>query len=157
MFDGEHGIVLHAMRGNQASFRGEGKSQGFSRVAAGTCGTFSCYGGNDPSKLMFVQRCQGSCLFTRDTSGISPRLASAIFMLLDVRRETEGPFPVVTVILGFLSIFNKSQASSPFEELNSACLSSRQMDVRPPVQMRWGPRAFSWVSTGNSDILHLVR
>ena len=24
--------------------------------------------------------------------------------------------------------------------------------VRPPVQMRLGPRAFSWVSTGDSDI-----
>ena len=57
-----------------------------------------------------------------DTSGISRSLIKAIPMLLHVRQETEGPFLVATVILGFLSIFNKSQASSPFEALNSACL-----------------------------------
>ena len=69
-----------------------------------------------------------------------------------MRRETEGPFLVVTVILGFLSIFKKSQASSPFEALNFACLLRCQRDVRPPVQMRRGPRDFSRVSTGDSDI-----
>ena len=67
-------------------------------------------------------------------------------------RETEGHFLVATVILGFLSIFNKSQALSPFEDLNSACLLRCQRAVRPPVQMRRGPRAFSRVSTGDSDI-----
>ena len=74
-------------------------------------------------------------------------------MLLEVRRETMSPFLVGTVILGFLSIFKKSQASSPFEALKSARLSRCQWDVRPPVQTRWGPRAFSRVSTGDSDIL----
>ena len=44
-------------------------------------------------------------------------------MLLEVRRETQHPFLVSTVILGSLSIFKKSQALSPFEVLNSACLS----------------------------------
>ena len=68
-----------------------------------------------------------------------------------------GPFQVSKVILGFLSILNKRQASSPFEALNSACLSSCQRDVRPPIQMRQRPKPFSRVSTGNSDILHLVR
>ena len=70
-------------------------------------------------------------------------------MLLKVRQETKGPFLVDTVILGFLSIFNKSQASSPFEALHSTCLSR---DVSPPVQMMRGPRACSRVSTGDSDI-----
>ena len=65
---------------------------------------------------------------------------------------THGLFPVATMILGFLSIFKQSQALSPFEALNSECLSMCQRDVRPPVQMRRGPRAFSWVSTGDSDI-----
>ena len=74
-----------------------------------------------------------------------------------MRRETQGPFLVATVILGFLAIFKKSQASSHFEALNSACVSRCQSDVRPPVQMRWGPRAFSRVSTGDSVSLHLVR
>ena len=67
-------------------------------------------------------------------------------------RETQCPFPVSTVILGFLSVFNKSQASSPFEALNTSCLSRCQRDMRPPVQMWRGPRAFSKVSTGDSDI-----
>ena len=73
-------------------------------------------------------------------------------MPLEVRRETQGPFPVATGILGFLSIFMGSQASSPFEALNSACLSSSQRDVRPSVEMRRGTRAFSMVSTGDSNI-----
>ena len=87
----------------------------------------------------------------RDNSGISSRLGSAIQMLLEVRWETQGPFLVATVILEFLSIFKKSQASSPFEALNSACLSRCQRDVRLPVQMRRGPRALSRESPWDSD------
>ena len=60
---------------------------------------------------------------------------------------------LATVILGSLTIFNKSQASSTFEALNSMCLSRCQRDVRSPVQMREGPSPFSKVSTGVSDIL----
>ena len=73
-------------------------------------------------------------------------------MLLEVRLETQGPFVVDTVILGFLSIFNKNKALSPFESLNTTCLSRGQRDVRPPVQMRRGPRVFSRVYIGDSDI-----
>ena len=52
-----------------------GKSRGFSLVAVGTWGIFSSYGGDDLSKLLFVQRHQYSCLFMRDTPGISLSLA----------------------------------------------------------------------------------
>ena len=45
-----------------------------------------------------------------------------------------------------------SHASSPFEALNSMCLSIYERYVRPPVEMRWGSRDFSRVSTGDSDI-----
>ena len=69
-----------------------------------------------------------------------------------MRQETEVHFLVGTVILGFLSIFNKSQASSPYEALNSVCLSSGERDVRPPVQMSWTPAAFSSFSAGDSDM-----
>ena len=69
-----------------------------------------------------------------------------------MRQEPEVHFLVGTVILGFLSIFKKSQASSAYEALNSVCLSRGQRDVRPPVQMRWTPTAFSKVSTGDSDM-----
>ena len=101
---------------------------------------------------MFVQRHQDSCLVMTDTSGNSSRLGTAIQMRLELRRETQGPFRFATVILEFLPIFNKSQALSLFKALNTVCLSRCQRGVRPPVQMRLGPRAFSWVSTGDSDI-----
>ena len=54
--------------------------------------------------------------------------------------------------VGILSIFTKSQASSPFEALNSVHLSKSQMDVRPSVEKRLRSMAFSRVSTGDSDI-----
>ena len=87
---------------------------------------FSSYSRDGHSKLLFVQRHQDSRLVMLDTSGISTRLGRTIQTLLEVRRKTEGHFLVDTVILGFLSIFKKSQASSPFEALNSACLSKCQ-------------------------------
>ena len=73
-------------------------------------------------------------------------------MLLEVRQETKAHFLVGTVILGFLSIFKKSQASSPFEALNFVCLSRYQSDVIPSIQIRWRTMAFSRVSTGDTDI-----
>ena len=102
MFDWAHGIALHAMQGNQASSRVEGESHIFSRVVLGTWGTLLSYGRAGHSKLVSVQRRQDSCLVTRDTSGISTRLARAISRLLEVKRETQSPFLVATVILGFL-------------------------------------------------------
>ena len=71
-------------------------------------------------------------------------------MLLEVRQETNVHFLIGTVILGFVSIFNKTQASSPYETLNSVSLSRSQRDVIPPVQMRQRPTAFSRVGTGDS-------
>ena len=88
----------------------------------------------------------------RDTSGISSRFGRAKRTVLKVGRATQCHFLVATVILGFLSIFNNSQASSPFQAFISACLLRSQITMRPPVLMRWGPRAFSWVSTVVSDI-----
>ena len=69
-----------------------------------------------------------------------------------MKEETDVHFLVGTVILGFLSIFKKSKASSPFEASNSVCLSRCQSDMIPTVQMRRRPTAFSRVSTENSDI-----
>ena len=80
------------------------------------------------------------------------RLGRTIRALLEVRQETEIQFLVGTVILGFLSIFKKSLASSPYEALNSVCLSRGQSDVRPPVQMSWTPTASSRVSRVDSDM-----
>ena len=80
-------------------------------------------------------------------------LGRKIQTLLEVSRETKCPLLVGTVILVFLSIFTKSQASSPFEALNSAHLSKSQMDVRPSGQKRFRTMAICRVSTGDSDIL----
>ena len=69
-----------------------------------------------------------------------------------MKQETEVHFLVGTVILGFLSIFRKSKASSPFETLNSVCLSRCQSDMISTVHMRRRSKAFSRVSAGDSDI-----
>ena len=69
-----------------------------------------------------------------------------------MNQETEVHYLVGTVILGFLSIFKKSQASSPYEALNYVCLSRAQRDVRNLVQMRRTPTTFSRVSIGDSDM-----
>ena len=79
-------------------------------------------------------------------------LGRKIQILLEESRDAKRLLLVGTVILVFLSIFTKSQASSPFEALNSAHLSKSQMDVRPSVQKRLRIMAFSKVSTGNSDM-----
>ena len=79
-------------------------------------------------------------------------LGMKIQTLLEVSREAKLPLLVGTFILVFLSIFTKSQASSPFEALNSAHLSKSQMDVRPSVQKSLRTTAFSRISTGDSDI-----
>ena len=69
-----------------------------------------------------------------------------------MRQETEVHFLFGKVMLGLLSIFKKSQASSPFEALNSMCVLRVQRNVRPPVKMSEKPKAFCRVSTGDSDI-----
>ena len=108
-------------------------------------------------KLGFVQRSKDSCLVMTDISGSYTMLGIKIQTLLEVCREAKRPLLVGTVILVFLSIFTKSQASSHFEALNSAHLSKSQMDMRPSVQMMFRTTAFFRVSTGIHTSLHLVR
>ena len=79
-------------------------------------------------------------------------LGRKIKKLLEVSGEAKRPLLVGTVILVFVSIFTKSQASSPFEALNSVHLSKSQMDVRPSAQKRLRTMSFSRDSTGDSDI-----
>ena len=74
-----------------------------------------------------------------------------------MRHDTEFHFLFGTVILGLLSIFNKSQASSLYEVFDSVCLSTGHRDVRPPVQMTLTLTTLSRVSTRDSDMFHLVR
>ena len=71
-------------------------------------------------------------------------------MLLKVRREAKRPLLVGRVIVVFLSIFRKSQASSTFEAMNSVHLSMCPKGVRPSVQEWSRTMAFSRVYTGYS-------
>ena len=84
--------------------------------------------------------------------GNQTKLGRTIATLLDVIPEVKCPLLIGRVILVFLSIFTKSQASSPFEAMNSAHLSMCQKDVRPSVPKKWRTMGFSRVSTGDSVI-----
>ena len=83
--------------------------------------------------------------------GFCSSLVRAVWTSLEVWRETQCPFPVAIGILGFLEIFKRCQASSAFEALNSAFLSSCQRYWRPPVEMRLN-YGFSTDSTGDLHI-----
>ena len=71
MYDGYRGIALHAMQGNRASSHEKGKVSCFFSSFFGTCDIFSHNGQEGPSKFMFVQRRQDSCLVAKDTLGFS--------------------------------------------------------------------------------------
>ena len=116
-----------------------------------TWGTFSSYDRDGHSKLVFVQRRQDSCVVMRENSEISTRLDRATGMLLELRQKTEGPLLVSTVILGFLSIFKKSQASSAFEAFNSMCLSRGQRDLNPLRIPQRKPQVSASSGQGASD------
>ena len=79
MFDWEKELLCTQCRGIGPHLVSREKSHGFCRVVAGTWGIFSSYSGDDPSKLMFAQGLQDTCLGTRDNSGISSRLGRALF------------------------------------------------------------------------------
>ena len=126
VFDWENAIALDTMQGNRPSSCREGKvSWVFS-----SCGRNLGYilelrwGWPFKTRVCFVTSCLLSCY-----EGQLRNLHQACQENKDASQGKAGsecPFLVATVILGFLSIFNKSQASSPFEALNSACLSRFQ-------------------------------
>ena len=152
MFDGDYGIVLHTVQGNRASSRGEGEVSWFLSCCSGNLGYILELQWGWPFK---TRVCSVASVLVSSYEGHLRNLFEAcrvIGTLLEVRRETQGSFPGAKGILGSLSIFKRSQASSHFEALNSACLSRWRTDVRSPVEMRQGPIAFSRVSTGDSDI-----
>ena len=126
VFDWENAIALDTKPENRATSRGEGKvSWVFS----------SCV-----RNLGYILELQRGCPFQTGVcsmkSGHLSRYEGHIrnvnyafqdnTTLLEVKWEFRFLFLFCTVILGFLSIFMKSQASSPFEALNSACLSNCQ-------------------------------
>ena len=152
VFDWEHAIALHTMQGNEASSRVKGEVSWFCSSCSGNLGYI----------LKLQQGLSFKAHICSAMSGQLSRYEGQLRNFLEAwqgntdtsRGEvgTKGPFKVATVILLFLSIFYKFQASSPCEALHSPCLSRCQTDVRPPVQMRWKSSTFSRVSTGDSDI-----
>ena len=91
-------LLCKQCRGIGPHFPARVKSHDFSRVGAGTWVIFMSYGGDDPSKLVFVQQRQDSCLVRWDTCGICSNVGRAIQTLLEMRQETQVPFLVDTVI-----------------------------------------------------------
>ena len=67
---GKTQLLWTQYRGIGPHFAAREKAHGFSRVAAGTFGIFSSYGGDVHSKLEFVQRSQDTCLGMRDNRGM---------------------------------------------------------------------------------------
>ena len=138
-------------RGIGPHLSGSGKSHGFSRVAAGTRGMFSSSRG-----VTFKN------FFYSVTSGLLSSYDGHLRNLNYVWQDNTDASGGEAGDQGSLSSWNsdmripihskKSQASSPFEALNSVCLSRCQRDVIPPVQMRRRPTAFSRVSTVYSYI-----
>ena len=74
-FIGNTELLCRQCRGIGPQLTASGKSQGFSRVVAGTWGIFSSYGGDGHSTLEFVQQSQDCYLVMTDTSEIQTRLA----------------------------------------------------------------------------------
>ena len=116
MFNWKYDIALHVMQGNQASFHSEGYVSWDFSSFGGILGYILELQRGWPFETPLGQRSQDSCLVTIDTSGIYTMFERIILMLLEVRWETTRPFLVSRKILGFLSIFMKSQASSPLKQ-----------------------------------------
>ena len=151
LFDGEQGIALHAMQGNRASSCAEGEFSWFFSSCGGNLGYILELRRRWPFKTRLCSatselksRCEGHL-------GFSSRFGSREETPLEVKLDP-GSHSSCHRHIGIPINFQRSQALYPFETLNSACLSRGQRDVRPPVEMRWRPRAFSRVSTGDSDI-----
>ena len=152
VFDMEHGIALEAMQGTRASSRGEvGNLMVFLELQWNLRFPLGLQRGCYLNTRVF-SAASGLLPRSRDNSGLSSSHGRAVGTPLQLRRETQGPFPVATGILLFLSIFKRSQPSSPVEACNSTFLLRCQRGVKPPVEMRRGTKAFSMVSTGDSDI-----
>ena len=68
MFEWEHGIALHEMKGNQASSLCEGEVSWFFSSCGGNLGYILEFRQGWP--FVFVQRCLDACLVMVDTSKI---------------------------------------------------------------------------------------
>ena len=152
MYDGEQGILLHAMQRNRASSQSEREVSWF----------FSSYGGN-LGYVLNLQRGQPLETFVCSaTSGLLSRYDGHLRNLNYAWQYNTDAFVFESGDRGSLSSwksdiripvhFQKESGIVTFEALNSVCLSRYQRDVIPPVQMRRRPSSFSRVSSEDSDI-----
>ena len=152
MFDGEHGIALHAVQGHRASFHGEGEVSWFFMSCGGNLGYILELQWERPFK---TRVCSVTSGLLSSYEGHLRNLLEAWQGNTDASRGEVGDPVSLSSWHGDIWIpinFRKSQALSTFEALNSACLSWFQRHVRPPSQIRQGTRPSCRVSTGDSDI-----
>ena len=152
MFDWEQGIVLHGRQGNRASSPGERELS----LVFSSCGrNLGC--------ILELQR--GWTLETRVCSAKPSLLSNYDRHLRNLNKAWQDKIDAsggevgdqVSLSswhsdIGISINFQEDSGIGPFEALNSARLSRCQRDVRLPVLMMQRPRAFSRVSTGDSDI-----
>ena len=151
MFDWEHGIALPAMQGNWASSHGEGEVSWFSSSCSGNLGYILELWQGWPFKTCV---CSATSGLLSSYEGHLRNLHEAWHGNADASRGEAGDGKSLSNFHSDIGIpinFQQESGIITFEALNSMCLSRCQRDVRPPVQMRRGTRAFSRVSTGHSD------
>ena len=92
-------------RGMESHLALMGEPRGVSLVAMGSFQFFSICDDEFRDLFMLPQGSHTSFLVVRGTSGFLSSHCRGIWPHLDLRWETQGSSPVVTVILGFLSSF----------------------------------------------------
>ena len=153
LFDWENAIALHAMQGNLASSCGDGE--------------VSCVFKSCGRNLGYILALRWGCPFETGVFSVKSVHLSryegelrnvfwawhTVRTLLEVKWEFRSLFLFDTVILEFLTILKNCQPSSTCEAVIYTWLSSCQRHVTPLFEMKWRPRAFCRVSTGDSVIL----
>ena len=125
-FDWEHGIGLYPMQGIRPSFPNERDvSRDFSSCSRNLGYILKLQRGWPFETPLCSAKSGLLCSYEGHLRNLN-WLGRIIQTLLEVRWETKRPFLLSTDILGFLSIFKESEASAPFEALNSVGLSRCQ-------------------------------
>ena len=150
-------IALHAMQGNQDSSPCKGEVSWIFSSCRGNLGYVLEFRRESNFKTRVSSGTSGLLSSCEEHSGFSSRHGRAVETPLKVRRETHSPFPVATVILGFLSIFKRSQALSPFEAL--ILCGSRVFKGMQGLLSRWGKELVLslWAPTWTNTSLPLVQ
>ena len=157
VFDGEHGIALHAIQGNRASSYSEGE----------VSWVFSSCRGN----LGYIPKLRRGWHFKTPLSSATLGFLSSheghlknLFEAWQHNRDTSqceagdpGSLSSWHRDIGIPINFQEESGIITFEALNSACLSRCQWDVSPLVEMRRDLGLSLGSAQGIKTSLHLVR